>query len=65
MAQMPGESVRLPDIMARLGATRDHVNKYRARLISAEIIEPAGRGLVRFAIPFLSDYLRSAIREFE
>ncbi|MDR1185835.1 MAG: ATP-binding protein [Bifidobacteriaceae bacterium] len=65
MAQIAGESVRMADVMARLGATRDHVNKYRARLISAEIIEPAGRGLVRFAIPFLSDYLRSVIREFE
>ncbi|MDR1295328.1 MAG: ATP-binding protein [Bifidobacteriaceae bacterium] len=59
MARIPGEPVRLADILERLGATRDHVNKYRARLIAAEIIEPAGRGLIRFAIPFLSEYLRS------
>jgi hypothetical protein len=57
MAQIPGEPVRMADILARLGATRDHVNKYRARLIAAEILEPAGRGQVRFAIPFLDDYL--------
>jgi hypothetical protein len=47
-------------IMNRLGATRSHLNKYRARLIAAQLIEPAGRGLLRFAIPFLREHLRAA-----
>ncbi|MDR1189266.1 MAG: ATP-binding protein [Bifidobacteriaceae bacterium] len=59
MAHQGAEPVRIASIMAGLGATRDHVNKYRSRLIAAEVVEPAGRGLLRFTIPFLADHLRS------
>ncbi|MDR1431409.1 MAG: ATP-binding protein [Propionibacteriaceae bacterium] len=49
---------RIADLMARLRTSRDHVNKYRSRLIAAQLIEPAGRGLVDFSMPLLRDYLR-------
>ena len=61
MAHDDSDPTAIADIMARLGATRDHVNKYRSRLISAQVIEPAGRGLLRFAIPLLRDYLRQSV----
>ncbi|MDR1790643.1 MAG: ATP-binding protein [Propionibacteriaceae bacterium] len=49
----------ISDIMNRLGATRDHVNKYRSRLIAAQMIEPVGRGLVEFSLPLTRAYLQS------
>jgi type II secretory pathway predicted ATPase ExeA len=58
MARAPAEPTRIAEVAEILGATRDHVAKYRSRLIAAQVIEPAGRGYVRFAIPFLRDYLR-------
>jgi hypothetical protein len=58
MAALPGDTVGIGEVMERLGRTRDHVAKYRARLIAAQVIEPAGRGRLRFAIPFLRDYLQ-------
>jgi energy-coupling factor transporter ATP-binding protein EcfA2 len=45
-------------IAARLGVSAGYASRYRGRLIDAELIEPAGRGLVRFTIPFLGEYLR-------
>jgi hypothetical protein len=38
--------------------SRDYTNVYRARLIAAELIEPAGRGRVDFALPYLREYRR-------
>jgi len=58
MAEDASDPSSVADILTRLGATRDHVNKYRSRLISAQIIEPAGRGKLSFAVPLLRDYLR-------
>ncbi|MDR2114725.1 MAG: hypothetical protein LBO75_05540, partial [Bifidobacteriaceae bacterium] len=49
---------RIADLAKRLGVTTSYISRYRARLITAELIEPAGHGLVRFAIPFLAEYLR-------
>jgi hypothetical protein len=48
---------RLADIAARLGVSTTYASQYRLRLIAAEVIAPAGRGLVRFALPYLRDYL--------
>jgi len=47
------------DIAARMEASPSTVGNQRARLIDAGIIEVAGHGAVRFAIPGLRDYLRS------
>ena len=38
---------------------QDYAQKYRRRLIDAGVIESASRGYVRFAVPFLRDYLRN------
>ena len=57
MAQDPAEPSAIADIADSLGGA--NVSAYRARLIAAEIIEPAGRGRVRFALPGLRTYLRS------
>lgn len=46
------------DIGVRMGARPDTVGNYRIRLIDAGLIEPAGYGLVRFAIPGLREHLR-------
>lgn len=50
--------VKMGDIANRLGVDRKYAGIYRARLIDAELIEPAGRGYVDFAIPYLREYLR-------
>ena len=57
MAQDSGPS-RMADITARLGVSAGYASQYRLRLISAELIIPAGRGLVTFALPYLAEYLR-------
>ncbi|KHL01423.1 ATP-binding protein [Sinomonas humi] len=49
------------DIGRRMSARPSLVGKYRARLIDAGLIEPAGYGRVEFAIPGLADYLRAYI----
>lgn len=57
MAQDDGPSTA-GDIGARIGARPNTVGNYRTRLIDAGLIEPAGYGLVRFAIPGLREHLR-------
>ncbi|MDR1118083.1 MAG: ATP-binding protein [Bifidobacteriaceae bacterium] len=42
----------------RMGRSASYVSVYRRRLIEAGLIAPAGRGRVRFALPFLGEYLR-------
>ncbi|MDR0959637.1 MAG: ATP-binding protein [Propionibacteriaceae bacterium] len=59
MAGIAESPADLACIQERLGATRDHVKKYRARLIDTHIIEPAGRGKVDFVMPLFRDYLRA------
>jgi AAA ATPase-like protein len=50
---------RVSDLAVRMGRSPQHVNTYRSRLIAAGVIEPAGRGRVRFAIPYLDETLRA------
>lgn len=47
------------DIGARTGMRPNAVGNYRTRLMDAGLIEPAGHGLVDFAIPGLREYLTS------
>lgn len=49
---------RTADIAKRIGESPTYVSVYRQRLIDAAVIEPAGRGLVDFTIPYLREYLR-------
>jgi hypothetical protein len=60
MAQEPAAAANLSAIAARIGSSQ---NQYRARLIAAELIEPADRGKLRFAIPGLRDHLQSGAQE--
>lgn len=57
MAQDTGPS-RMADITGRMGVTSGYASQYRLRLISAELIIPAGHGRVAFALPYLAEYLR-------
>ena len=59
LAAMAGDSPRsrVSDIAGRMRVSVDYAQKYRKRLIDAGIIEPAGRGFVRFAVPYVQEYL--------
>lgn len=48
---------RTGEIAKRLDVDAQYAGVYRDRLIGHGVIEPAGHGLVRFSIPYLSDYL--------
>lgn len=47
------------DIGKRTGMRPNGVGNYPTRLLDAGLIEPAGHGLVDFAIPGLREYLAS------
>ncbi|MCH1866076.1 ATP-binding protein [Nocardioides sp. CFH 31398] len=47
------------DVLDRMGVTHSYGSRYRQRLILAGMIEPVGRGRVRFALPYLAEYLES------
>lgn len=47
------------DIAQRLGTYPGYQSVYRDRLIDDELIRPAGRGLVEFALPYLREALRA------
>ena len=55
------ESSRISDITARLKVKPDYTQRYKTRLIDAGIITQERRGEVKFAIPYLKDYIRSEI----
>ena len=57
MAQDESAS-RTADLATRLNAKKNTIGNYRARLIDAGLIEPAGYGLVDFTLPGLREYLR-------
>lgn len=52
---------RISDVAERMSVTPDYAQKYRRRLIDAGVIEQARRGYVRFAVPYMADYLRSQL----
>ena len=57
MAQEPEEYAEIGNIQNRLGVSSAYVQTYKRRLIESGVIEAAGRGRVRFAVPFLQAYL--------
>ena len=59
MAVDDGQS-SMTEIGARLGKKNSFLQPYRARLISAGIIEAPRKGYVEFSMPYLADYLRSS-----
>lgn len=46
-------------VAKRLGKTPQQVSPYRAKLLSEDVIEATSRGKVGFAIPYLSEYLKT------
>ncbi len=61
MADDDGAASRMCDVAERMSVTPDYAQKYRRRLIDAGVIEQARRGYVRFAVPYMADYLRSQL----
>ena len=58
MAEAEEEPVPISVIQERMNVSQPYVQNYRKRLIQTGIIESPSRGVVRFAIPLLRDYLR-------
>lgn len=56
-----GEEASMGTIAERMDVTPDYAQKYRRRLIDGGIIEAAGRGRVRMAVPYLADHLRKEL----
>lgn len=52
------EQSQTVDIGARLGLRPNAVGNYRRRLIDSGLIEPAGHGKIRFALPGLAEFFR-------
>ncbi|MGJ4093250.1 ATP-binding protein [Corynebacterium macclintockiae] len=46
------------DIAAHLGVEPRGLSTWRSRLITRDLIEPAGFGHVRFTLPYMDDYIR-------
>ena len=57
MATDEGPS-QMADIAARMHVTTNYASQYRLRLISADMIRPAGYGRVTLNVPYLREYLR-------
>lgn len=56
MATDSGPSA-ISEIEHRLGKDHGWVSRYRSRLIVAGVVEPAGRGHLRFTLPYLREFL--------
>lgn len=57
-------SSKMADIIARLSCTSSLAQTYKRRLIHAGVIEQYRRGEVRFAVPYLRDYLYNAYSDY-
>ena len=51
-------AVKTGDIAAHLGVEPRGLSTWRSRLITRDLIEPAGFGRVRFTLPYMEDYIR-------
>ncbi len=49
---------KMSDLATRLDVDAKYAGVYRQRMIDAQMIESAGRGLVAFTVPYMRDYLR-------
>jgi hypothetical protein len=50
---------RIREIAQRLEISSSQANVYRARLIEGGLIAPAGHGQIKFALPYLHEYLNT------
>ena len=62
MAQSTTEAIPIQYIQQVLKVSAAYTQTYKRRLLQTGIIEPAGRGHVRFAIPYLRSYLKDEIQ---
>lgn len=58
MAAISVDGAEVDGIAMKAGKSSSWASKYRRTLIDAQVIEPDGRGRVKFAIPHLGEYLR-------
>ncbi|MDR1710352.1 MAG: AAA family ATPase [Propionibacteriaceae bacterium] len=61
LAMAGKEDSQTKDIADRLGVAAQYASTYRARLMSAGLIEPAGWGKVRFTLPYFSEWILSQV----
>lgn len=54
-----GDTAKISDIVTASGRSRSWANKYRTILLRDRVIEVAGHGYIKFAIPHLREYLMS------
>jgi hypothetical protein len=52
-----GSPASVGEIQKRLDVSKQYVNRYRNRLVAADLIEVVERGRVDFVIPYMRDYL--------
>lgn len=64
MRQDTGDS-GISDIQQRLSRNHSWTSRYRSRLIQAGVIEPAGPGRVRYALPYLGEFLTEHAERYE
>lgn len=57
MAQSPSEDIKISFIQEKMGKPKNYVSMYRLRLIDDQLIEAPKYGIVRFALPFLKDFI--------
>jgi hypothetical protein len=57
MSEDTGAS-RISNVIERLGVSQPYAQKYRRRLVEAGVISVSGHGEIRFAVPYLNEYLR-------
>jgi len=51
------------DIGERIQVSKNYISQYRERLISAGVVKPAGRGLLRFNYPYMREFLQNKKQE--
>ena len=56
---------RVSDLSERMNAKADYIQIYKHRLLDAGVIEQCGRGLLRFAVPYLRESLLEDGRQEE
>lgn len=61
MAEDYPEPSAVANVAIRLGKSSSWVGRYRASLVGAQVVEPAGRGRVRYAIPMFGDWMREQV----
>ena len=63
MASEDSSEVPISKIVDKMQISSQYAQNYRRRLIQAGVIEQVRRGTMRFAVPFLRDYLRQLQEE--